>query len=306
MSEPTIQTLKRLFAHSGNRCAFPKCPVALTDDKGTKGKVCHIKGENPTSARYDATQNDEERRRYDNLILTCGNHHDVIDQDEESYTVAQLIKLKADHEGGMAAMSDADAERGAALIMAVQSVLTVNQSGGIAANIVHVHSAPAKNPRTADAIDRIWTAMLTMNTECSDLLLAEMILTAEEIDLQFKGNSWKGSFASVNEYRSEYAVQSKMQRAGLLDLDTLSIHVSPEMWRTFNLHRALIGRLGELYRQSFKRGAYQDWRKDPLFARHGLEVGGEEGWKRAQEATVSGAQLLINATQDYFQKQATQ
>jgi hypothetical protein len=72
----------------------------------------------------------------------CGTHHDVIDQDEKTHTVAELIKLKADHERAAATLSDAQSERGAALIMAAQSVLTLNQSGGIAANVVRVHNHP--------------------------------------------------------------------------------------------------------------------------------------------------------------------
>lgn len=301
MADATMPTLKRLFALSGNRCAFPRCQVALTDANGTKGKACHIKGENPTSARYDPAQTDDERRHYDNLILMCGTHHDVIDQDEESYTVARLLKLKADHEKAMGTMPDADAERGAMLLMTM-SVVTTNQSGGIAANVVHVHNAPpsATNPKTAEAIDKIWNAMLRMNSEFHDVLLAEMILTKEEIDAYFKGDSWEGTLYSINDYKSQYAVQHKMQRAGVLDLDPLAIHASSEMWRAFNLHRALIGRLGVLYEFSFRRSAYQDWRTDTLFTNAASEAVGKQQLARARSVPLSGAQLVINAVDAYF------
>jgi ribosomal protein L15E len=38
----------------------------------------------------------DQRRRYDNLILLCPNHH-VITNDENIYTVAVLKKMKSDH-----------------------------------------------------------------------------------------------------------------------------------------------------------------------------------------------------------------
>ena len=50
---PTLPTIKRLFAHSGNRCAFPKCTATLIDAETVVGKVCHIKGARSGSGRYD-------------------------------------------------------------------------------------------------------------------------------------------------------------------------------------------------------------------------------------------------------------
>jgi hypothetical protein len=58
MNSPSNKTIKRLFALSGNACAFPKCPVFLVDeDNGSVvGEICHIKARNPHGARYDSTQ----------------------------------------------------------------------------------------------------------------------------------------------------------------------------------------------------------------------------------------------------------
>jgi hypothetical protein len=74
------------------------------------GKVCHIKGARPGSARYDARQSAAERHGFDNLILMCGGHHDVIDADEEAYTVDRLLKMKADHQIRAASIDDDFAE----------------------------------------------------------------------------------------------------------------------------------------------------------------------------------------------------
>jgi hypothetical protein len=84
MSNPTAPgaaTVKRLFALSGNRCAFPKCTSLLVDGTKVVGKICHIKAQSKGGPRYDPNQTQVERHGYDNLILMCGRHHDVIDAD---------------------------------------------------------------------------------------------------------------------------------------------------------------------------------------------------------------------------------
>jgi hypothetical protein len=87
--EPSRPTVKRLFALSGNRCAFPRCSTPLVDPQSGSivGEVCHIKGEKPGAARYDPNQSNEERHGFDNLILLCNVHHKVADDDEAVYTV---------------------------------------------------------------------------------------------------------------------------------------------------------------------------------------------------------------------------
>ena len=59
-------------------------------------KVCRIKGNAADAKRHDKHQSEEKRQGVGNLIILCGKHHVVID-DEESYTVERLLKLKADH-----------------------------------------------------------------------------------------------------------------------------------------------------------------------------------------------------------------
>lgn len=99
-TEPTPATVKRLFAVSGNRCAFPKCPHNLIEGTKVTGKICHIKARSEKGPRYDPNQSNNERRGFDNLILMCPIHHDLIDDDEDTYTVEKLIELKKKHEAG--------------------------------------------------------------------------------------------------------------------------------------------------------------------------------------------------------------
>jgi hypothetical protein len=100
MNEPSRPTIKRLFAVSGNRCAFPSCKMPLVDQASGKvtGRICHIKARSAGGPRYDPLQTDEERHAYDNLLMMCPIHHDVIDTDVDSYTVERLQRMKAQHE----------------------------------------------------------------------------------------------------------------------------------------------------------------------------------------------------------------
>lgn len=100
LTYPRQKTIKRLLAVYGNQCFFSDCNKPLVDDKSGKvmGKICHIKGNKPRAARYDDNQSDEERHGFDNLILMCPIHHDIIDSDPDLYTVSKLKELKAEHE----------------------------------------------------------------------------------------------------------------------------------------------------------------------------------------------------------------
>jgi hypothetical protein len=128
--EPSMTTIKRLFAESGNLCAFPKCAQPILHGRTVIGDVCHIKAKSPDGPRYDPEQSDEERHRYDNLILLCGVHHTVVDSDEISYTVERLKAMKAAHRAKAAHLPDEVAEDGAILLFS-NPVVSVNQSGGI-------------------------------------------------------------------------------------------------------------------------------------------------------------------------------
>jgi hypothetical protein len=100
ISGPTIAIVKRLFAVSGNKCAFPKCNAPLVDPASGKviGRICHIKGRKPSSSRYDPQQTNADRHAFNNLVLMCPIHHDIIDADEASYTVERLLTIKDEHE----------------------------------------------------------------------------------------------------------------------------------------------------------------------------------------------------------------
>ena len=96
ISRPTV---KRLFAVSRNRCAFPECAAPIVEDSRTvTGIICHIRARSPGGPHYDKTQTDEQCHAFENLILMCGRHSKVIDSEPRRYTVKLLITFKSEHE----------------------------------------------------------------------------------------------------------------------------------------------------------------------------------------------------------------
>jgi len=63
------------------------------------GEICHIKALHRGGLRYDQSQTDAQRNAAANLILMCGRHHKVVDDDPQSYPVSILIALKREIEG---------------------------------------------------------------------------------------------------------------------------------------------------------------------------------------------------------------
>ena len=95
---PTEQTLKMLYLRSGNICAFPDCEHPIFDDNDLYvAQLCHIRAAQPNGPRFDPNQDEEDRRKADNLLLMCHRHHKVTD-DTEKYTVEKMLKVKSNHE----------------------------------------------------------------------------------------------------------------------------------------------------------------------------------------------------------------
>lgn len=170
LSGPSTKTVKALFALSGNRCAFPKCDVPAYDPgkHSVLVEICHIEGDKPGSARYRIGQPDEERHGVGNLLLMCGTHHKVIDDDVESYTTGRLKEIKANHEGAqrddsLRSLGDEAAGRllanlSAGLIYRSTVIVSQNQMGGQTAHTIINNSPPPR--RLSDAVTQNLVAAL--------------------------------------------------------------------------------------------------------------------------------------------------
>jgi hypothetical protein len=98
---PTPETMRQLFALSGNNCAMPDCDHAIFDGNGVLlGQACHIRAALPEGPRFDSSMTNEERRHASNLLLMCGGHHTQIDSKtyEAEFGLERVLKIKKQHE----------------------------------------------------------------------------------------------------------------------------------------------------------------------------------------------------------------
>lgn len=94
-------TIKRLYALSGNLCAFSRCMVTSLsfENNDNLSNICHIEDANK-GGRYNPNMTDIQRADYENLILLCPTHHEEID-DTDRYPVERLKQMKREHEAKM-------------------------------------------------------------------------------------------------------------------------------------------------------------------------------------------------------------
>lgn len=111
--EYSAGTRAALFALAQGTCYFPACQEpAIKSVEGfqtTNVQIAHIRGASLGSARYDSSMTDTERANFDNLLLLCKPHHDVVDKlAPAEWPAAVLKEIKATRE----ASGTADALRG--------------------------------------------------------------------------------------------------------------------------------------------------------------------------------------------------
>lgn len=177
MNEPSLATLKRLFALSGNRCAFSQCTLPIVEDSGVvTGIVCHIKARSKGGPRYDPKQTVKERHEYANLVLLCSRHSKLIDSAPKTYTVDVLREMKEMHErtSGSIELSQSDALKAEALLKDYRAIyiaagghVMVNSPGSVQATTVTikttkrwVKSVPAPGSLGSDVVRRNYVKYL--------------------------------------------------------------------------------------------------------------------------------------------------
>lgn len=134
MKSPAQKTVKRLFALSGNCCAFPNCDSPLVEESGTvTGRIAHIKSPSENGPRFDPKQSDRERHSFENLMLLCGRHHTIIDSEVEQYPAALLSEMKRAHEKkGIVEINPGDEAIAQSFIQQYQNVVVTNSGGNVA------------------------------------------------------------------------------------------------------------------------------------------------------------------------------
>jgi hypothetical protein len=274
-TKPSISDLKRLFARSGNQCAFPKCLAQLADGKTFLGEVCHIKGDKPASARFDPNQTPAERHGYDNLIVLCPTHHTVIDNDPEAYTVERLQKLKAEHEAHTKPIADSAADQ-IVQTFVDQTISNLSQTGGFSAHTVHAENisigAPAADPvvraRQMRSIETLWEILCKLRAEFSDLIFIDTVLTPKEIDDHLKLIQIIPLVDTARKYTNQEYIAKKLNQANFEQGEKERPFISERLWAVIYVIGALYGRLAFLFSVSFKKREYQDWRTDNGIDQH--------------------------------------
>ena len=98
------QTLKILFALSGNRCAYPECTENIIEAATEKSdalviaQICHIRAISADGPRGRTELTDKELNSHENLILLCPTHHRKVDGQHETYPPEMLKQWKQAHE----------------------------------------------------------------------------------------------------------------------------------------------------------------------------------------------------------------
>lgn len=78
---------------------FTDCNEELITEGGTVvSEMCHIEGIAPKAPRHNPMLTPEQTNDFSNLIVLCLKHHAIIDEEESTYTVEILKKMKNDHE----------------------------------------------------------------------------------------------------------------------------------------------------------------------------------------------------------------
>jgi len=96
------KTRKVLWGRSGNRCVICKHELVIDatewDDESVVGIECHIMSAQKDGPRCDQSYPREKLDSYENLILLCGVHHKMVDDQEDTYTADIVRQMKSDHE----------------------------------------------------------------------------------------------------------------------------------------------------------------------------------------------------------------
>lgn len=93
-----------LWGKSGATCSFSDCHRQLVvsanehDPSVTLGEIAHIVAQSPGGPRSEYQPPGGNVDGYDNLLLLCHAHHEIVDRQPQTYTVEKLVQMKLDHE----------------------------------------------------------------------------------------------------------------------------------------------------------------------------------------------------------------
>lgn len=275
---PTEQTLKKLFALSRNVCAFPRCTRHIVRDETVVGKVCHIKAAKPRGPRHDPEQSDEERHGFNNLILLCGEHHDIVDNDVAAYTVGALTDMKAQHEAQGPLSDEEIAAAWPAFINVLHpGAITVhsnNQSGAIVADTVHANTINLTNTAgTEGAAEREARARLTLAPELARVM-AHQVFVLDRIQVNY-GCSSPYSKSSIKPNDTWPSIKPKQPTLypHASSVAELLVEDGQLLVEFYDSLQEVADLIAEFEKIQIDRLPYNEWNCLMHAAEHNLEVG---------------------------------
>jgi hypothetical protein len=155
-----------LWGRSGNRCPFPDCRRPLTREaEETKrdtnlSQEAHIVADCDEGPRGASSMTKKQRDAYPNRVLLCLEHHKIVDDDPDYWTVDRLLEMKAKHEAWVESVTSAeeDSALAAALIYAevIQRVgAELDFDSWHAWSSTLVEPTPSIHPKMLERIERL-------------------------------------------------------------------------------------------------------------------------------------------------------
>ena len=201
MAKPSEKTIKRLFAMSGNLCAFPGCPLSIIASSGTvTGEICHIKAQNAGGPRFDPSLGEKALHAYENLILLCRPHHTIIDDQPDIYRTDVLEEIKAIREKAMGRPELAsDVVHAKILLNALERIDICNNSGMVAIGSPGAVLTQTVNVKTTRRAVKVNAPPGTIGADqAASRYVAHLIAQYNEFAAADKSRATKFSYAAIS------------------------------------------------------------------------------------------------------------
>lgn len=202
----TQQTLKILFALSGNRCAEPGCSEAIIASPTASspalvvGQIAHIYAISEDGPRGKTGLTAKELNQVSNLILLCPTHHVKVDGQYATYPATMLLDWKSRHERGYAeAMSRSISDVGfAELEVAARSLLVARPPSGIASLV----TVPPQEKIEKNGLGPASVMLMSMGSAKSKEV-ADVLVQAAQLDPDFPERLSGGFVERYRQAKSE-------------------------------------------------------------------------------------------------------
>ena len=155
--------------------------------------------------------------------------------------------------------------------------------------------------RAITSVESLWTAVLEIEREHSDLVFVDNIFVPEEIRNFFASGRIKKYLA---DYSDTEVVSKKMERFTQLTSERERLFSGERLWLRFSTFCRAHGRMAVLAQFSFEKGTYVDWRTDDLMNTILCAILPADVLKRTKRMRVGGFREVTGHLKAEFLKEA--